>query len=788
MIRLAFALVLLATTAAAQQVDPAAFADLRADGNDRPELRAAIAIGIDNLTAANAFSVVADRARLNLTFDPRLPGLETRVTLLPRKRTVAGALLEIAKASRVVVRVSSRGQMVVVAASQPVVANRSPQRADTTTQQAVALPAVRTEDVRAEHRAFVSEANLGAATITARELRATPSFVEPDVLRSVQLLPGISARSDWTAGFNVRGGEGDQSLVMIDGMPIYTPFHLGGVFSTFIDRAVGRVELRKGTMPARFGGRLSGVLDVQSAEPTSGDTHGTVDVSLVSSSASVGRRFAEGNGSWLVAARRTYADAVVNLLKRDAFPYHFQDAQVHATRQFSNGVRLAMTGYTGVDALTSATNENVSGGWGNSVIGGTVGRAIPNWLGDSTVIEQRVSLTRFDAHVDVDSYLFHTNNRVADLRASGTIAAHRARSTTTLGYELMRQTLAYHGWAGYDAFGDIFPLDSLSHRMTVGSAFADHVWKPTGAWIIQAGARLDVVRPMAWSGLSPRIAVKRFLSPTTAITAGAGSHAQWVHSMGREEEPIQPLQFWVGSDSLRPVSRARDVVAGVETWFSGSRFLHVEAFYKRYDDLLIPNAYSDPRVDGDEFIRASGTSYGLDVLLRQLDVGGFSGWAAYTYAFGSRVRADDGTRFYPSQDRRHNLNLVGSWRRGSYSLGARANLASGLPVTPSLGGFLRDRYDPIGRRWIPTSGYSTDQTIAGAYNSVRLPRYWRLDVSASRTGRLYGATVTPYASIVNVFNTRNPAAYLYSFGSRRGDRGSFPNLPFAPTFGVSLAY
>ena len=122
MIRPAFVLVLIATTATAQQVDRTAFADLRADGNDRPELRAMIAIGFDNLAAANAFSAVADRARLNLTFDPRLPGLETRVTLLPRERTVAGALLEIAKASRVVVRVSSRGQMVVVAAPQPVAA------------------------------------------------------------------------------------------------------------------------------------------------------------------------------------------------------------------------------------------------------------------------------------------------------------------------------------------------------------------------------------------------------------------------------------------------------------------------------------------------------------------------------------------------------------------------------------------------------------------------------------------------------------------------------------------
>ena len=113
-------------------------------------------------------------------------------------------------------------------------------------------------------------------SLTARETRSSPVFVEPDVLRTVQMLPGIAARSDYSAGFNVRGGEGDQNLVLIDGYPIFSPFHMYGLFSTFIDPTVGGVELRKGAFPSRYGGRLSGVLDVISAEPTSEDLQGTV--------------------------------------------------------------------------------------------------------------------------------------------------------------------------------------------------------------------------------------------------------------------------------------------------------------------------------------------------------------------------------------------------------------------------------------------------------------------------------------------------------------------------------
>jgi hypothetical protein len=286
--------------------------------------------------------------------------------------------------------------------------------------------------------------------------------------------------------------------------------------------------------------------------------------------------------------------------------------------------------------------------------------------------------------------------------------------------------------------------------------------------------------------VAPRLSVKYFVNRDLAITAAAGSYRQWIHSLGREEEPIEPLQFWIASDSSAPVSRARDAILGVERWMTPSRLLHVEGFYKRYDDLLIPNSISDPRVHGDEFAVIGGTSYGADLLLRQLDGGPFSGWLSYSYALSSRVTAD-GHHYFPTQDRRHNLNMVGSWHTGRYTLGARLNAASGLPYTPVLGSFLRSRYDPVTRRWVPDNGVTTDQAISAEFNSARLPWYERLDVSVSRTTHMFGTAFSPYLSIVNVFNAHNPAAYLYSF-SGRPDRGSFPNLPFAPTFGFSFVY
>ena len=787
-LRFTFALVAFAAVRGhAQRPDSSAFSELRADGNGVARLRAIINVGFDNQTAAGAFTDIAERARLNLTMDPTLVELDRRVIIPPHERSVAVALLEIARISGVAVRVSARGQVVIVARPNTVVSRRAPEPGPVT------LPPLKSEAERNARETFATRTNAGALSMSGRTLRMTPSFVEPDVLRAVQLLPGIEVRSDWTAGFSVRGGESDQSIVMLDGYPIYNPYHLGGVFSTFIDPTVGRVELRKGALPARFGGRLSGVLDVTSAEPTSNELQGVAEVSLVSSTASVGRTFAEGNGSWMIAGRRTYADAIANLVRPDAFPYHFQDVQGHVTRAFSNGLRVSATAYTGLDALSGSSGSQRSGAWGNSVVGVTLAKTfysaprIGRWsLGDSVAVEQRVSSTRFDAHIDLPLDLFGARNNITELRFAGSASAFRARGATTLGYEFVRQRVFYHAASAFPFLGDIIPFDSLGQRTNIASLFANNVWRPDTSLIVETGARLEVIQPLGWSGLLPRVSIKYLLGPNTAITAGGGLYAQWMHSLGREEEPVQPLQFWVVSDSVTSISKSRDALLGLEHWLGSARVLRVEGFYKRYYDLLVPNVYADGSVHGDEFDRTNGTSYGVDFLLRQLDGGPFSGWIAYTYALSART-GPDGVRYFPMQDRRHNLNLVGSWRRGPYTWGARVNLASGLPHTPALGGYLRGRYNPVTRTWYPTTDFSNAQTIRGERNSERLPWYSRVDLSVNRTGRLFGAAFTPYASIVNVFNASNPAGFLYTFDNR-GRRASFPNLPFAPTFGVTIAY
>ena len=154
-------------------------------------------------------------------------------------------------------------------------------KVDSASRRPVLLPAVRSDTTRLERRLFETAPNVSTLSVTSRDLgRAPRFFAEADVLRALQLMPGVEARNDYSAGMNVRGGEADQNLILLDGYPVYNPFHFGGLFGTFIDPTVARVDMFTGGFPARYGGRLSSVLNVRSAEDERGGLHGTSETSL----------------------------------------------------------------------------------------------------------------------------------------------------------------------------------------------------------------------------------------------------------------------------------------------------------------------------------------------------------------------------------------------------------------------------------------------------------------------------------------------------------------------------
>lgn len=653
----------------------------------------------------------------------------------------------------------------------------------------VTLPAMHSDTTRVERRLFDSKPNVSSLSITARELQSAPRFfAEADVLRALQLMPGVEARNDYTAGMNVRGGEADQNLILLDGYPVYNPFHFGGLFGTFIDPAVGRVDMFTGGFPATYGGRLSSVLNVQSSRDDRPGLHGTSEVSLIASTVSFGGALGSG-GSWQIAGRRTYADQAIDLVKKNAFPYHFYDLETHVEHTLPGGFRVAFTGYGGDDLLhfdTTTVGARQRVFWGNRVLGATLSKifaTVPGVLGDSVVAEQRVSQSLFDLDAQISGGGFDLTSTVRDVRAQGSIVSYSANHTHSLGYELAGQQLAYS--VSYPV--PLVPNDSLEQHVQSASAYLDELWRLTPSLLVEGGLRYDRVLTTNAGALQPRLSIKYFINENLALTAAMGDYAQWIRSLAREDIPLRPVDYWIGTDSLTPMSRATHYVLGMERWMTPSRSFRIEGFYKRYQQLLEPNPFNDPQVAGDEFLPVRGWSYGADLLLRQFESGRFGGWIAYTYTLNSRTDGD-GYRFFPAQDRRHDLNLVGSWRFPRYTLSARFNVATGTPYTKIIGQYDRLLYSPIGQYYTSSSDLPQLEFLTGPRDAERLPPTQRLDLSVTRNFRPSGLTVTPYVSVMNVYDAHNIFGYVFDYTGAPPRRISLPQLPIFPTFGISLSW
>lgn len=661
----------------------------------------------------------------------------------------------------------------------------STRKPDSLGRRPVMLPTVRTEAPRVERRLFESKPNVSTLSVSVHDLGSAPRFfAEADVLRALQLMPGVEARNDFTAGMNVRGGEADQNLVLLDGYPVYNPFHFGGLFGTFIEPAVARVDMLSGGFPAQFGGRLSSVLNVRSAKDDRAGLHGTSEVSLVASTLSLGGALGSG-GSWLVAGRRTYADQAINLVKKNAFPYHFFDLETHVAHDLPGGLRLSASGYGGDDLLhfqSTIQGERQRVRWGNRVLGATLSKSF-NALGDSTVIEQRVSRSLFDLDAQISGGGFTLKSNVRDDRVGGSISAYSAAHTHSVGYEIAGQRLDYS--VNYPV--PLFPDDSLAQRIRSVSAYADELWRVTPSLMVEGGVRYDAIPTTHSAAFLPRLSLKYFVNENLALTAAVGEYGQWIRSLAREDIPLRPVDYWIGTDSLTPMSLARHYVLGMERWVTRNRFVRVEGFYKRYDRLLEPNPFDDPQVRGDEFLPVTGWSYGADVLLRQFEAGRFGGWISYTYTLNSRTDAT-GYRFFPAQDRRHDVNLVGSWHFPRYTLALRFNVATGTPYTKILGEFDRIRFDPLAHAYTTNTSVPDFEFITGPRNGERLPVAQRLDLSLTRNFLPGRVSVTPYLSIMNAYNAHNVFGYVYNYTATPPTRISLPQLPIFPTIGLSMSW
>jgi hypothetical protein len=656
-----------------------------------------------------------------------------------------------------------------------------------------ALPGMRSEALPLERQLFETQPNVSRLSVGGPELRAVPKFFsEADLLRTVQLLPGVEARNDFNAGLNVRGGEADQNLVLLDGYPIYNPFHLGGLFGTFIEPMVDRVDLFSGAYPASYGNRLSSVLDVRSAGEARTGLHGSANVSLIASQLSIGSTTASANTSWKVGVRRTYVDAVVKAIRPGTpLPYDFHDWQAFVATTLPGSVRASMTGYSGHDRFfaTDSTFGREGFFWGNGVLGATLARTWENPArlsrADSVVVQQKLSMSNFDADI-LAGPLLTTHSPVRDRRANGSITFFGASHAVTAGWEVARVRLDYQSSLPIP----IFPSDSQHQDVQSASLYSTDLWHATERLLIDAGMRADFIATGNRFRVNPVASAKYFVRPDLAVTAAVGSYSQWIRSLGREELPLRPLDFWTGSDASWPISTAWHYVLGAEGWLTPRTGFRSELFVKRYSRLLEPNPSSDPLDATDDLRSLTGFSSGFDLMLRRLKARRFTGWVSYTFEYNRR-RDSTGHSFAPAQDRRHDLNAVGGWTFRKYTVGGRLNLATGTPYTYVTGSYDRKDYDGLSGGFVELDqsiSATTPQYLLGPRNGDRYPSTVRLDLNVSRDAHIGSVAVAPYLSVVNATNAQNVFIYSFDYRQQPPTRTTVHQLSIVPTFGAAISW
>ena len=667
-------------------------------------------------------------------------------------------------------------------------------------EQVIDLPGVRVDAERVRAR-FEESAGVTAVGLRRDELKLLPGLAEADVLRAVEILPGVVSTSDYSSAYNVRGGSADQNLILLDGMPVYNPFHLGGLFSVFNADMIGRADLLAGGFPAEYGGRVSSVLQIES-DAGPGGFEGSAGLSLLATRLTLGTSLPSPTAGALglrsargrVSLRRSYFDQLLRPVFD--FPYHLTDGQLFAEAWTAGGSRIQLTGYTGRDVLDLAGLDDfplqLNWGWGNDVAG--AGWTHP--LAEGRSVDARAGFSRFRTAIrfpefadtefrsEIVQWLARTD---LELPLGGESSVRSGVEANHLDYDNLAATGGTVFREGHDR-GWL-----LGAYTQAGLRFDD--------WLVEVGGRID-----AWAGASadlevqpaPRVALKRFLaSGDVAVKLAAGRYTQFVHSLRDEELPLG-IDLWVTSGAAAPVVVSDQLQGGVEA-FLGSWQLAVEGYFRAFDGVTAQNNADDPNRGDDDLLAGTGRSYGGDVLVRRgdgrirprLSVSWLRARRTFPDALSAEVPVPTVT-YAPVFDRRLDVDLTVSADVGrGVQLGARLNYGTGLPYTRPLGAYVYQAYQPLdGTRSPP--GSNLDSAMVAVYlgprNAERYPSYLRVDLGARKRYEKRWGSLTPYIDVLNLTNRRNVLFYFYEYGGTPAVRSGFSMFPLLPSFGLEVEF
>jgi outer membrane cobalamin receptor len=626
--------------------------------------------------------------------------------------------------------------------------------------------------VRSDEMSKLTERSASVHVVTPREMQSLPSIAQSDLLRSLQMLPGITSTSDVSTKFFVRGGAGDQNLILLDGMKIYNPYHAFGVFSILDPDIVRTTEVYTGAFPAGYGGRLSSVVNVTTKDGNLSKVSGNASINFLSGKLEVDGPFSEEN-SWLVSARSSLFSNTVDKLVPNPAPFSFYDLFFKGTMGTSTG-RFGIRGFVSGDDVTPASLEQPDHHWRNVAVSAVL----------SGMVDDR---TYFDASLN---YSYASNSRDPQQSASITPASSRL-DELSMRVDLTSFTANQNTF--FEGFEINFPSiqDSIYTNNVYPNDYRDshvnwYAWvRYEGKWGdlgFDLGLHSDLMMLFTATQLQqivqPRLTLSYDLGQTWVAKASYGIFTQDLIAISNEDDLITLFDAWIFlPENLRP-EIAHHYVLGAEGNLSPSLAVSVQTYAKRFSSLTLFNSLKVTRDDPD-YINGTGDAYGAEALMRfaspVIDL-----YASYAL---SKVTVNANAITYaPRYDRRHTVKAVATVHLfDGCDLTLRWDYGSGFPFTQSNGLYDRLSLSALDTDPLP-GGTSTAFRALGTKNAMRLPAYYRWDAGVSYRfvmGMVHG---TAGISVINVTDHKNILYYDRTTGKTEY------MIPLFPTAALTVEF
>jgi outer membrane receptor for ferrienterochelin and colicin len=657
-----------------------------------------------------------------------------------------------------------------------------------------------------------------------------PAFMgEVDVLKVLQLLPGVSAGSEGSSGLYVRGGGPDQNLILLDGVPVYNAAHLFGFFSVFNADAINRVELVKGGFPARYGGRLSSVVDISMKEGNSQKLKGEGSIGLIASRLTLEGPIIKNRTSFIVSGRRTYLDFITRpVIKsqsggKENAGYYFYDLNGKINHRINEKNRIYLSAYLGDDkgsyegndsfstpdkSYTSTTHDELGIQWGNITTALRWNSIITNKLFSN--VTATYSRYRFLIYANSQSKIvdnneprddyFYTeyNSSIKDYALKADfdyipVPDHYIKfGAQAIQHAFIPGVLAYRETHQQDT-----TLGATKTNAQEFSVYVEDDFAITPKLKVNMGVHASgfLVEEKFYASIQPRIAARYLLTSKLSIKASYAKMAQFIHLLSNVGIGL-PTDLWVPSTAKVKPEQSYISSLGVAYNLNNKYEFSIEGYYKKMKNIIEYKegaSYLSIENDWQSKVEAGvGESYGAEFFL-QKKTGRVSGWLGYTLSWANRTfpSINEGNSFPYRYDRRHDIEIATSYKWKNKEISVTWVYGTGNAVTLPRSTYqgAGDGYNAhyYGDSYNPYDYYDKGSVkYYGERNSFRMRSYHRLDISYTTTKKTKWGERSWVIGVYNVYNRRNPFFMEISEDRRKKKFIQYSLFPIIPA--ISLRF